>query len=463
MISPLASATSTCASTVSLPAVVLADEERRSTRPVLWSQLGRGAGDRAVVDPVVEPPGGLGDRRDLVGREGGLRGRRGLRRGALDLAGLVAHRLHEAAHGHGGLGGGGLLDGPGRRSRRGGGGRTAERRPTVSRSDGTAPAITGLPEGPAAVEQEVDRHDGGDRDGLCRHLRASRPAPAARSRIRLSPSATRLTAGTGRPAGRRESSCRRNVQNLLKTKLLVQATQKATTAASDVVGVRPVDEQREHGQVDDVADAPDHAEAHELLPVGAAGAADVRRAQDARLGLRRRAGLAWSARPAMLPEAPLGPRRPAGLDFRERHRRIPWETRRPPDTPAATPTDETALTPGDSARYDAPLRLARVGDRVVGHARPDVARRSAPRSSPWPGASRTPSRSSARSSTRSWRSSSRDHLAAALQYGPTEGLAELRERIVRGDGPRGRARPAWRTSWSRAAASRRSTCRSAPS
>ena len=112
----------------------------------------------------------------------------------------------------------------------------------------------------------------------------------------------------------------------------------------------------------------------------------------------------------------------------------------PAHAAAAAPAARDRPHAGRLGPLRRPLRLARGGDRVVGHARPDVARRSARTSSRWPAASRTPRRSSARSFDEVMEVVARDHLASSLQYGPTEGMARA-ARAHRGrDGPRGRPR-----------------------
>ena len=111
-------------------------------------------------------------------------------------------------------------------------------------------------------------------------------------------------------------------------------------------------------------------------------------------------------------------------------------TVRPPGAPTSSRTPpprprhhETALTPGDSARYDARFASRAAGivssvmrDLMSLSERPDII-----------------SLAGGFPSTESFEREvfddvieavARDHLAAALQYGPTEGLAELRERIV---------------------------------
>lgn len=138
----------------------------------------------------------------------------------------------------------------------------------------------------------------------------------------------------------------------------------------------------------------------------------------------------------MVPEAQ-GPPGPRGTPISARAPTLPVTvTVRPQEdatgslTPPPRPRPhETALTPGDSARYDVRFASRAAGivssvmrDLMSLSERPDII-----------------SLAGGFPNTESFEREvfddvvaavARDHLASALQYGPTEGLAELRERIV---------------------------------
>lgn len=102
----------------------------------------------------------------------------------------------------------------------------------------------------------------------------------------------------------------------------------------------------------------------------------------------------------------------------------------PPRTPAPrTRQHESALTPGDSARYD--VRFASRASGIVSSVMRDLMSLSE-RPEIISLAGGFPNTESFRRATfdEVTQVVARDHLAAALQYGPTEGLAELRELIV---------------------------------
>ncbi len=102
----------------------------------------------------------------------------------------------------------------------------------------------------------------------------------------------------------------------------------------------------------------------------------------------------------------------------------------PPRTPAPrTRQHESALTPGDSARYD--VRFASRASGIVSSVMRDLMSLSE-RPEIISLAGGFPNTESFQRATfdEVTQVVARDHLAAALQYGPTEGLAELRELIV---------------------------------
>ena len=102
-----------------------------------------------------------------------------------------------------------------------------------------------------------------------------------------------------------------------------------------------------------------------------------------------------------------------------------------PDAPrASTPTGaESALSPGDSARYDE--RFASRASGIVSSAMRDLMSISE-RPEIISLAGGFPNTESFQRATfdEITEIMARDHLASSLQYGPTEGLAELRELIV---------------------------------
>jgi 2-aminoadipate transaminase len=131
----------------------------------------------------------------------------------------------------------------------------------------------------------------------------------------------------------------------------------------------------------------------------------------------------------MLPEAAASPaarERPRLVDANVRPKEEPTHARTPPPR---LRVHESALTPGDSARYDDRFAARAAGivssvmrDLMSLAERPDII--SLAGGFPSTDAFERPVFDEVVQAI------ARDHLASALQYGPTEGLAELRERIV---------------------------------